>query len=200
MLNALLSLLGLTNDSSGESYTKPDTLDQTDQTDDTLKEAPPLSEPVPRPILAFRTATILLSQLLEREIIPEYKPKAILQQSIELKVADAFAHVAVADSDVIAIATHLGPSSLKVIALTTVDSRLPISEASIDKEVQETPNVEDQPSIFQYFYRLVKKHRSKEPDSAMKLENPFPVIVDPRKLGKGDETLEAQLLELQKAW
>ena len=178
MLNILLSSFRLWI----QGYNKNETTSNTsDRTDDTLEEAPPLSESVPQPILAFRTATIVLSQLLKGKILPDPRPKLTLQQTRELKVADAFAHIAATGCGAVAVSTHISPPGLKVVALTTGNLWLPIPETDTEMKIQ-------------------RRLGPDKPDSGTEDETLSLVIASTRKPETGGQTLESKLRELLKAW
>ena len=180
MLNILLSSFRLWI----QGYNKNETTSNTsDRTDDTLEEAPPLSESVPQPILAFRTATIVLSQLLKGKILPDPRPKLTLQQTRELKVADAFAHIAATGCGAVAVSTHISPSSLKIVALTTGNPQLPIPNSSMDTEMD-----------------IPRQLGSDKMDSGSEDKTLSHVIASTHKAETGGQTLESKLRELQKAW
>lgn len=121
----------------------------------------------------------------------EYKMSA--QESREAKIADAFAHVAIAHPDIIAISTRRTQSDLKVVAITEdkVETSIP------DTSIAQTPATGKKcsPKFF-----CTKNAWRKEPDPAMRNRNPFPVIVNSVPLVLENQTLETYLQELRRQW
>lgn len=104
---------------------------------------------VPESILAFRTMTVLLSQIQQKQ---KSEPSPIVTKEIEqqLKVSDAFANIAVIHRDVIALATkrtlhgHVNilavPSNNRAIDNTTVgDTTIPTDDTRTPTQTYDPP-------------------------------------------------------------
>lgn len=80
-----------------------------------------------------------------------------------------------------AISTHISPSSLKIVVLTTSNPRLPDSSTDAEMDKQ-------------------RQLGSDKPDSGAEDKTLSHVIASMHKLETGGRTLESELRELQKAW
>src|SRR5277367_4126706 len=84
----------------------------------------PRPNDIPRNILAFRTITTILARVQpERPFKISLKDSEILPaQQKELKISNALANLAVADYDVVAVATVQSPEELNIVACSHSDS------------------------------------------------------------------------------
>lgn len=171
---------------------------------DEKKHTPPssgttLSAPIPNGILAFRTITLILSQILNM-LPPINTHKITPEESREVRIADAFAHIAVANHDIIAITTQRGPVVLNVVAVTES-----INEDKGETSIPDTSVVQEPETmvgqILGYIgFVCLKNAWKNEPDPNMKNGSPFPVVVSPTNLIIGDTPLEDYLCELRGKW
>ncbi|KJA15035.1 hypothetical protein HYPSUDRAFT_59042 [Hypholoma sublateritium FD-334 SS-4] len=175
-----MSAVGLTD-------TSPD--GAASQTSGSEPEPTPAEPIIPRQILAFRTITLLLSQLQKNQNLPYEPYKMSPQESREAKIADAFAHVATAQHDVIAISTRRTPSDLNVVAIT---------ENQDGTSTPDIPPAKLTPIFGRFCF--TKNSWSREPDPAMRNSSAFPRIVAVTPIVLGSQTLEAYLEELRAKW
>lgn len=151
--------------------------------------------PVPDEILAFKTATLILSQLRNTQQLPYDEPDISPPESREVRIADAFAHIAVANHDIISISTHRTPSSMEVVASTTLSETGPIPNApNAQAPIAEVP----QECIVGFC--ATKNTNLNEHDTTMENLGPFPIVVPTIPLRTGDKTLEEYLEQLQTHW
>jgi hypothetical protein len=84
----------------------------------------PQPNDIPRNILAFRTITTILARIQQEQPFNfSLKDSEILQaQQQELNISNALANLAVADHDIVAVATVQSPEELNVVVCSHSDS------------------------------------------------------------------------------
>lgn len=73
---------------------------------------------VPDSILAFRSITLILSQLQNHPEIPYVQCRLSQQEDKEAKIDNVFAHLTVSDHDVVAITTQCTLEALDIVAIS----------------------------------------------------------------------------------
>jgi len=91
---------------------------------DKLNSSDPQSNGIPRNILAFRTITTMLACIQQERPFKFSLNNSKISgaQQRELKISNAFANLAVAKHDVVAVATVQSPDELNVVACSHSDS------------------------------------------------------------------------------
>lgn len=128
---------------------------------------------------------MVLSQLQKKLKRIEDPHQITTQEAQELKLADAFAHIAVAEHDVIAISTQRTPLQLNVLAHPEDKGTRGTSPAAVSTSCE-------------FFY--TKNNCRKEPDVDMRNGTAFPRIVNTTPVQLGGQTLENYLNELRGNW
>lgn len=152
-------------------------------------------EPIPEGILAFRTSTLILSQLSNKQKSPHNNVLPAQEDSRrEARVADAFACIAVINNEIVSVSTHCSSATQNTLSSATGSKTGPASEAQIAQGKK--PLI--RPRIYGFF--CTKNYRPQETDPMMRNESAFPVVVDPIPLAIGKESLETYLRGMQSAW
>jgi len=152
---------------------------------------------IPENILAFRTITSILAQL------PRTKPFEAIDnlkaqkwdpaERQEVKISDAFAHLAVAQHDVAALATSrcsLDVTNLRIVACT---NNLPVDESLLTSK---PPG-----SLLAKVFDFILTRNSLRDDVETSSGTPHPTIILPSELDdlKGGNVF-AYMLDLEQCW
>lgn len=154
---------------------------------------------VPERILMFRTISLILSQLKNRQL-PYIQRTLSKDEDKEAKIGDAFAHIAVANHDVVAITTQCTLGTLNIVAATEHTS-----EDWVETSLPDTTPVQNPgrayhlvSCIFQFVY--TKNPQYKERDVGMINDKKFPSMVETTPILLGDQTLAEYLHALLGEW
>lgn len=195
-----MSTLGLLSDENTKAATTgtSDDASKTGSADETTKVASLPVQVIPRYILAFRTISLLLSQLQNRAT-PTYVPRSLSQEEEkEVKIGDAFAHLAVTKHDIVAIATQRSRTMIEVTAVSEGTSEGGEETSNPDTTSEQVQGYRILDRVYQFFF--TKNPQFKERDVGMINKQPFPAIVTTTPILLGDQTIEAYLDTLQGAW
>lgn len=154
---------------------------------------------IPRNILAFRTITMLLSQLQAKQTLETRPINMSAEDRTEARISDAFAHLAVAEYDVVALVTKRYPEVLSILACVNLSS-----DKETPNTLSQSPNPEDSVSRSQafknrFFGLFSKNARSDDPSSFV--PETLPAIVCPSKPeNMGTKSIAQYLDDLESRW
>jgi len=163
----------------------------------------------PSPILlkkiqAFHTITTFLGQLNRQAPLKPYDPlkdqDVKREQLDEIHLCDAFAHLAVYEHDVVALATNRNEVDLKILACAAT--------SSVDKDKDGPPDDTPKPTFLEKCWTFCCTKNTRFDDVKSTTVTTHPSIIEAKKPvgyregldGLGNETLYKYLIDLEKNW
>lgn len=121
--NSLSNLRSGYNNNDSDNQQIPSTSNHTPPSDipSNIPSHDPLS--VPRNILAFRTITMMLANLQPKQTLAGSSPsRDVLSAEArrEVRISDAFAHLAIVNNEVVALTTAYSSDSMTVVACASI--------------------------------------------------------------------------------
>src|SRR5277367_1787639 len=144
---------------------------------------------LPRNILAFRTITTMLAHIQQERpfkiLLKDSKISA--EQQMELKISNALANLAVADVDVVAVATEHSQKELNIVACHHSESD------------DESPPSPSENGICRYWNLLFTKNPRREEDRGDNFRK-SPAIVDAKALDGLDNDKSKLWAHVESHW